>query len=51
MNKKAIINKSDIQEDKEKVSISLNTDITSKGYASITGQSLFVGQFGRYIFV
>lgn len=38
----AIINKSDIQEDKEKVSISLNTDITSKGYASVTGQRLFV---------
>ena len=38
----AIINKSDVQEDKEKVSLSLNVDITSMGYASVTGQRLFV---------
>lgn len=38
----AVLNKYDIVEDKERVSLSLNTDITSKSYASATGQRLFV---------
>ena len=38
----AVLNRYDIVEDKEQVSLSLNTDITSKSYASATGQRLFV---------
>ena len=38
----AVIGQSDIQENKDKVSLSLNMDVTSQGYATVTGQRLFV---------
>lgn len=38
----AVISQTDIHEDKERVALCLNTDITSKGYATATGQRLFV---------
>ena len=37
----AVIGNADIWEEGEKVSLSLNADITSKSYASVTGQRLF----------
>lgn len=38
----ATVSRSDIHEDKETVSLSVHADITSKGYATVTGQRLFV---------
>ncbi len=38
----AVICQSEIHEDKEKVSLSLNADLSSKGFATVTGQRLFV---------
>ena len=41
----AVISKSGIKENKGNVSLSLSTDITSRGYATVTGQRLFVPLF------